>query len=235
MLLNKYSIEKTVSSTNFIKIYVNLNSPLLIIPFDLTQINNCECWVINFGNLEIKNDENILNFDEFYKMKLKSINLMHSPSIKFFNEKFHNEKLYKILENFCIDMEILISKKNIKKNEIFYKIKGKIPAVELKLKKEIYDKLIKINECFQVNKSKNLFSHPEKRTIMKNAKKFGEIWVKTNVINTWVKFYGCLSGNYIYFFQNPKDKKSQKKIYARGLTVQRIDDNLKKNCFFVLK
>ena len=74
----------------------------------------------------------------------------------------------------------------------------------------------------------------EKKTLLINAKKIGEIWKRGTKIYNWKKFFCVLSGGYLYFYEKAKEKNYDSYFYVKKSQIKKITENIEmKNAFQV--
>ena len=139
------------------------------------------------------------------------------------NENF---SIFHLIEDFSIEFQIKLLRK--KDDEKFSKIKinSTIPIIKVNLKKEIFNKLRNITNCFFLKEDElEEMVQTEKTTLLKNAKKIGEIWKKGNTFNSWNKYFVVFFGNYLYFFAKNKDKVPAFQFFVKKIEILDLNEN----------
>ncbi|EAR90561.2 PH domain protein (macronuclear) [Tetrahymena thermophila SB210] len=167
------SLSETMKNASVLKLKIDLESPVIVLPFKTDGSLTNECWVLNLGNLSVYTLEDILKptlpiqmkvFDMF-SISLSKIKLSYFPSIEYYNNYIANlsdllmniqspaeKRYFHTIEEFSIKVRIIMVKGPAqgKVNRPNMQIKGGIDQINLKLKPSIYKKLLKLGQCFAV-------------------------------------------------------------------------------------
>lgn len=160
-----------MNNASVLKLKVDLESPIIVLPFKTDGSLTNECWVLNLGNLSVYTVEDVLQpnlpFEmkalDMYNISLSKIKLSYFPSIEYYNayigggteiyrQTVVDAKYYNTIEEFSINVGITLVKAPAqgKINKPNVTVKGGIDHIDLKLNPSIYKKLLKMGECFAV-------------------------------------------------------------------------------------
>lgn len=82
-----------MNNASVLKLKVDLESPIIVLPFKTDGSLTNECWVLNLGNLSVYTVEDVLQpnlpFEmkalDMYNISLSKIKLSYFPSIEYYN------------------------------------------------------------------------------------------------------------------------------------------------------
>lgn len=82
-----------MNNSSVMKLKVELESPVIVLPFKTDGSLSNECWVLNLGNLSVYTLEDVLKPDlpfeikalDMYSISLSKIKLSYFPSIEYYN------------------------------------------------------------------------------------------------------------------------------------------------------
>ena len=60
----------------------------------------------------------------------------------------------------------------------------------------------------------------DKNVVINGAKKIGEIYKRSRGVHVWKKNFAILSGNYIYFFDNKRDKEYKEFFWVQNSVLE---------------
>jgi hypothetical protein len=112
----------------------------------------------------------------------------------------------------------------------------KFPTLQLSLPPPIFHKLTKIGNCFIESDTEEIHEKAatEKTQVMSNAKKIGELYKRGRGVHVWNKYFAVLSGNYIYLFENKKDKDYKEYFRVKNSVLEERGEEFgMKNAFSV--
>ncbi|KAL4496109.1 hypothetical protein ABPG72_015531 [Tetrahymena utriculariae] len=166
------SLQESMNNSSVLKLNVNLESPVIVLPFKTDGSLTNECWVLNLGNLSVNTVEDVLKpnlpFEikalDMYSISLSKIKLSYYPSIQYYNHyisslddltmsrqtSVETKNHYHTIEEFSIIIGITLVKGPAqgKINRPNIQVKGGIDKINLQLNPSIYKKLLKLGECF---------------------------------------------------------------------------------------
>ncbi|KAL4498677.1 hypothetical protein ABPG73_003474, partial [Tetrahymena malaccensis] len=168
------SLQESMNNSSVLKLKVDLESPVIVLPFKTDGSLTNECWVLNLGNLSVNTVEDVLKPDlpfeikalDMYNISLSKIKLSYFPSIEYYNHYISNledltmsrqtsletAKHYHTIQEFSIIIGITLVKGPAqgKINRPNIQVKGGIDKINLQLNPSIYKKLLKLGECFSI-------------------------------------------------------------------------------------
>ena len=66
----------------------------------------------------------------------------------------------------------------------------------------------------------------DKSVVISGAKKIGEVYKRARGVHVWNKNFAILSGNYIYFFENKRDKDFKESFWVQNSVLEEKGEEL---------
>ena len=218
-------------------IKVRVLSPTLIIPFLQYNDSASPCFVLQLGDIELKNKENNNIKDDIYQkfaLNFQSIRLFFYSSITFFklsqkygdlsfpaflNQDPSRHERFQIIEQ--LKLQVIIQRVKVISAEIAsMKVLVDFERVRLNLSQKRLNDLMKFTKVFNnpdlrtqellQTETKPLFEHAFRKGMLKR---------KEHTFKNWSSYYVVFNGGYLYFFLSPKDVKYSGYVYIKESVV----------------
>ncbi|CAG9311707.1 VPS13_6 [Blepharisma stoltei] len=104
------------------------------------------------------------------------------------------------------------------------KLSGELPNLRVFLSPSIYHQLLRIGDSFKLEGSQASSITLEKEQIMNSAVYSSFLQKQGRNVQSWHKFFGILSGGYIYFFRNENDLIADSYFYIKDSNILMMKD-----------
>ena len=245
------------------KVTVNIDAPVIVIPFLQNGDPNSECWVLNLGNLGVNTKEPECAEDYYYEsflLNLQRIKFQYFPTqtlykkvqrslvekgdlegLKGEDKESYEKKVFDLVEEFSIDVELdqILNEYKARaetKEKPQMNVEVMIPDINFKLRPDIYGHLLKTKEVFAALEEAHLeFVEASYKKMLEGSTKAGSLYVFEKYFGNmaWVKYECILSKGYMYFFKSVTDDRPLFSYSLKDMKVRAEEAEDQKNIFLV--